>query len=90
VCQNKMQRERERTRHHCKKKQAGHNALCEISGSHGGEYEDQNSSGMIMEAVRNSETSVDNYCTRQYIPEDNSEHHALYFKESCFRTVSSD
>jgi hypothetical protein len=29
-------------------------------------------SGM-MEAVRTSETSVDNYFTRQYIPEDNSE-----------------
>jgi hypothetical protein len=28
-----------------------------------------------MEAVRNSETSVDNHFTRQYIPEDNSEHH---------------
>jgi hypothetical protein len=32
------------------------------------------SSGM-MEAVRTSETSVDNHFTRQYIPEDNSEHH---------------
>jgi hypothetical protein len=31
-------------------------------------------SGM-MEAVRTSETSVDNHFTRQYIPEDNSEHH---------------
>jgi hypothetical protein len=29
----------------------------------------------MMEAVRNSETSVDNHFTRQYIPEDNSEHH---------------
>jgi hypothetical protein len=28
-----------------------------------------------MEAVRTSETSVDNYFTRQYFPEDNSEHH---------------
>jgi hypothetical protein len=28
-----------------------------------------------MEAVRTSETSIDNYFTRQYIPEDNSEHH---------------
>jgi hypothetical protein len=28
-----------------------------------------------MEAVRTSETSVDNYFTRQYIPEDNSAHH---------------
>jgi hypothetical protein len=30
---------------------------------------------MMMEAVRTSETSVDNYFTPQYIPEDNSEHH---------------
>jgi hypothetical protein len=29
----------------------------------------------VMEAVRTSETSVDNYFTRQYIPEYNSEHH---------------
>jgi hypothetical protein len=29
---------------------------------------------LMMEAVRTSETSIDNYCTRQYIPEDNSEH----------------
>jgi hypothetical protein len=28
-----------------------------------------------MEAARTSETSVDNYFTRQYIPEDNSELH---------------
>jgi hypothetical protein len=28
-----------------------------------------------MEAVRTSETSVDNHFTRQYIPEDNSELH---------------
>jgi hypothetical protein len=28
-----------------------------------------------MEAVRTSETSVDNYFILQYIPEDNSEHH---------------
>jgi hypothetical protein len=27
----------------------------------------------MMEAVRSSETSVDNHFTRQYIPEDNSE-----------------
>jgi hypothetical protein len=27
----------------------------------------------MMEAVRTSETSVDNHFTRQYIPEDNSE-----------------
>jgi hypothetical protein len=29
----------------------------------------------MMEAARISETSVDNYFTRQYIPEDNSELH---------------
>jgi hypothetical protein len=29
----------------------------------------------MLEAVRTSETSVDNHFTRQYIPEDNSEHH---------------
>jgi hypothetical protein len=29
----------------------------------------------MMEAVRTSETSVDNYFARQYIPEDNSELH---------------
>jgi hypothetical protein len=29
----------------------------------------------MMEAVRTSETSVDNHFTRQYIQEDNSEHH---------------
>jgi hypothetical protein len=31
-------------------------------------------SSLMMEAVRTSETSVDNHFTRQYIPEDNSEH----------------
>jgi hypothetical protein len=30
----------------------------------------------MMEAARTSETSVDIYFTRQYIPEDNSELHA--------------
>jgi hypothetical protein len=30
----------------------------------------------MVEAVRTSETSVDNHFTRQYNPEDNSEHHA--------------
>jgi hypothetical protein len=29
----------------------------------------------MMEAVRTSETAVDNHFTRQYNPEDNSEHH---------------
>jgi hypothetical protein len=31
-----------------------------------------------MEAVRTSETSVDNYFTRQYIPEDNSEQGKIF------------
>jgi hypothetical protein len=31
-----------------------------------------------MEAARTSETSVDNYFTRQYIPEDNSEEGYLF------------
>jgi hypothetical protein len=30
---------------------------------------------MMMEALRTSETSVDNHSTRQYNPEDSSEHH---------------
>jgi hypothetical protein len=34
-----------------------------------------------MEAVRTSETSVDNHFTRQYIPEDNSEHHTRRRRE---------
>jgi hypothetical protein len=33
----------------------------------------------MMEAVRTSETSVDNHFTRQYIPEDNSEQKKHYF-----------
>jgi hypothetical protein len=32
-------------------------------------------STLMMETVRTSETSVDNHFTRQYNPEDNSEHH---------------
>jgi len=32
-------------------------------------------SSPMMEAARTSETSIDNHFTRQYIPEDNSEHH---------------
>jgi hypothetical protein len=31
----------------------------------------------VLEAVRTSETSVDKYFTRQYIPEDNSEDQKL-------------
>jgi hypothetical protein len=33
-----------------------------------------------MEGVRTSETSVDNHFTRQYIPEDNSEHDSILLK----------
>jgi hypothetical protein len=33
---------------------------------------------LIMEAARTSETSVDNYFTRQYIPEDKSELHTRH------------
>jgi hypothetical protein len=55
---------------------------CEISSSHGGEYDVQSlllgctavsHSSLMMEAVRTSETSVDNHFTRQYNPEDSSE-----------------
>jgi hypothetical protein len=35
------------------------------------------SSSLMMEAVRASETPVDNHFTRQYIPEDNSKQHRL-------------
>jgi hypothetical protein len=34
----------------------------------------------MMEAVRTSETSVDNHFTRQYNPEDNSEHYKTNYK----------
>jgi hypothetical protein len=38
----------------------------------------------MMEAVRTSETPVDNHFTRQYIPEDNSEHIiVLYLYQFC-------
>jgi hypothetical protein len=49
---------------------------CEISSSHGGEYDVQSClhSSLMMEEVRTSETSVDNHFTRQYNPEDSSEH----------------
>jgi hypothetical protein len=44
---------------------------CEISGSHGGEYEVYSLQGLMIEAVRTSETSVNfNVTTRRYIPED--------------------
>jgi hypothetical protein len=44
-----------------------HSRICEISGSHGGEYEVQSLIVLIMEAARTSETSVD-------IPEDSELH----------------
>jgi hypothetical protein len=34
---------------------------------------------LMMEAVRTSETSVDNHFTRQYNPEDSSEHPLKYY-----------
>jgi hypothetical protein len=34
----------------------------------------RDNTSLMMEAVRTSETSVDNHFTRQYIPEDNSGH----------------
>jgi hypothetical protein len=47
-------------------------------------------SSLMMEAVRTSETSVDNHFTRQYNPEDSSEHHS----ESCavpgFDTITTN
>jgi hypothetical protein len=33
----------------------------------------------MMEAARTSETSVDNHFTRQYNPEDSSEHQIIFF-----------
>jgi hypothetical protein len=46
----------------------------------------------MMEAVRTSETSVDKHFTRQYIPEDNSEHHTRRREnlKSHLDTYSSD
>jgi len=37
-------------------------------------------SSLMMEAVRTSETSVDNHFTRQYNPEDSSEHSTAVVK----------
>jgi hypothetical protein len=58
------------------------NRLCEISSSHGGEYDVQSCLLVILPCkiiVRTSETSVDNHFTRQYNPEDSSEHLIGYF-----------
>jgi hypothetical protein len=38
-------------------------------------YKQKDKLALMMEAARTSETSVDNYFTRQYIPEDKSELH---------------
>jgi hypothetical protein len=38
-------------------------------------------SSLMMEAVRTCETSVDNHFTRQYNPEDSSEHYFALFQE---------
>jgi hypothetical protein len=41
---------------------------------------------LMMEAARTSETSVDNYFTPQYIPEDNSELHTRRRENLIFHT----
>jgi hypothetical protein len=66
----------------------GVSCSCEISSSHGGVYDVQNCllGCTAMKAVRTSEMSVDNYFTREYTPEDNSEHELFLLCESasCF------
>jgi hypothetical protein len=42
-------------------------------------------SSLMMEAVRTSETSVDNHFTRQYNPEDSSEHYTAMFLSSTYK-----
>jgi hypothetical protein len=44
----------------------------------------------MMEAVRTSETSVDNNFTRQYIPEDSSEQVPVCFSEKSASTYKSE
>jgi hypothetical protein len=48
-------------------------------------------SPLMMEAVRTSETSIDNHFTRQYTPENNSEHHTRCREnlKSSFHTLSN-
>jgi hypothetical protein len=60
--------------------------FCEISSSHGGEYDVHICLviALMMEAARTSETSDDNYFTRQYIPQDKSE---LQMQNYCHRKV---
>jgi hypothetical protein len=43
----------------------------------------------MMEAVRTSETSVDNHFTQQYNPEDSSELHILYSSPNLIRQIKS-
>jgi hypothetical protein len=45
---------------------------------------------LMMEAVRTSETSVDNHFTRQYNPEDSSEHHCWRLMEAKERFENRD
>jgi hypothetical protein len=42
----------------------------------------------MMEAARTSETSVDNHFTRQYNPEDSSEHNMIVCFKQCLLPVS--
>jgi hypothetical protein len=44
----------------------------------------------MMEAVRTSETSVDKHFTRQYKPEDSSEHHTRRRENLKSHTISFD
>jgi hypothetical protein len=44
----------------------------------------------MMEAVRTSETSVDNYFTRQYIPKDNSERSLFYSHDNKISLVVNE
>jgi len=43
---------------------------------------------LMMEAARTSETSVNNYFTWQYIPEDISELCAVFFKDLAYRAAA--
>jgi hypothetical protein len=49
------------------------NGAEEVWSKRGGRETRDNYIALMMEAARTSETSVDNYFTRQYIPEDKSE-----------------
>jgi hypothetical protein len=45
---------------------------------------------LMMEAVRTSETSVDNYFTRQYIPEDSFELHTRRCENLKYHNIKTD